>query len=153
MCAGREDFWEKVRQSRRWLLALSAVGLCCQIGNGIYWRSGQLDPAWSGIIYALIEGSYGWVAVLTLLGYAYRYLNYHTRVLDYLTDAVLPVYVVHQPIMFVAAYFALPLSLPIAVEVALLILITGFGSLAFYELIVRRWRPTRFLFGLRVGKI
>ena len=89
------------------------------------------------------------MVVLTLLGYAYRHFNYHTRVLGYLTDAVLPVYVMHQPLMYVAAYFLLPLTLPIALEVALLILFTGFGSLAFYELIVRRWRFTRFLFGLK----
>jgi len=152
MCAGREDLWERVRQGRHWLLAVSVVGLCCQIGNGLYWRTGQQDPAWAGIIYALIEGFYGWVVVLTLCGYAYRHFNYHTRVLGYLTDAVLPVYVMHQPVLFVAAYFLLPLALPIAVEVALLILITGFGSLAFYELVVRRWRLTRFLFGLQLAR-
>jgi glucans biosynthesis protein C len=149
MCAARGDFWEKVRQGRHWLLALSAAGLCCQVGNGLYWRMGKQDPAWDGILYALIDGCYGWMVVLTLIGYAYRYLNYHTRVLVYLTDAVLPIYVMHQPILYVAAFFLLPLSLPIAVEVALLILITGLGSLAFYELLVRRWRLVRFLFGLR----
>jgi hypothetical protein len=38
------------------------------------------------------------------------------------------------------------------VEVALLILITGIGSLAFHELIVRRWRPMRFQFGLKPAR-
>jgi glucans biosynthesis protein C len=152
VCAAREDFWERVRQGRHWLLVLSAAGLSCQIGNGIYWRTGQQDPAWAGTIYALTEGFYGWVVVLTLIGYAYRYFNYYTAVLGYLTDAVLPIYVVHQPILFVAAYLVLPLSLPVSVEGTLLILITGFGSLTFYELIVRRWRVTRFLFGLKVAQ-
>src|SRR5262249_9483143 len=145
------DFWEKVRQRRHWLLVLSVVGLCCQIINGICWRAGLLNPHWDGVIYALVEGFYGWAVVLTLLRYGYRYLNYHTRPLAYLTDAVLPIYVMHQPILFVAAYWLLPLSLPIALEVALLVLITGIGSLAFYELLVRRWRITRFLFGLKLA--
>ncbi len=70
---------------------------------------------------------------------------------DYLTDAVLPIYVVHQPILLVAAYLLLPLSLPVLAEVVLIVAITGLGSLLFYELVVRRWRVIRFLFGLRLA--
>ena len=97
----------------------------------------------------MIEGFYGWAVILTLAGYASAYLNFNNRVLQYLTDAVLPVYVVHQPILLVAAYLLFPISLPLPVEVTALILITGAGSLAVYEVLVRRWRITRFLFGLK----
>ncbi len=50
-----------------------------------------------------------------------EYLNRRTKGLTYLTDAVLPVYVVHQPILLIAAFFLFPLSLPLLLEVALLV--------------------------------
>jgi surface polysaccharide O-acyltransferase-like enzyme len=87
--------------------------------------------------------------VLTLIGYAAGMLDQRSRALTYLTDAILPIYVVHQPIMLVAAYLMFPLSLPVFVEALLLVLVTGFGSLAVYEVLVRRWKIPRLLFGLK----
>ena len=142
-------FWVFVKAFRHRLLALSITGLLFQIGYGVLARANAISPDWYGTLYGVIEGFYGWAVILTLVGYASVYLNYHNRVLQYLTDAVLPVYVVHQPILLVAAYLLFPLSLPLTIEVSALILITGGGSLAVYEILVRRWRLSRFLFGLK----
>jgi hypothetical protein len=77
-------------------------------------------------------------------------LDQRSRALTYLTDAILPIYVVHQPILLVAAYLMFPLSLPVFVEALLLVLVTAFGSLAVYEVLVRRWKIPRLLFGLKI---
>jgi len=151
LCAHKSQFWDYTRRHRRLLLALSLLGLAAQIGNGVYWRSGKADPFWDGIVFGIIEGVYGWAVVLTLIGYAAGMLDQRSRALTYLTDAILPVYVVHQPIMLVAAYLMFPLSLPVFVEALLLVLVTAFGSLAVYELLVRRWKIPRFLFGLKIA--
>lgn len=150
LCAGRGAFWEFVKTSRRKLLVVSLIGLSLQLGNGALWRAGVEDPFWDGIIYGVIRGYYGWAVVLTLAGYASQYINRQSALLRYLNDAVLPVYVVHQPIIIVAAYFLFPLSTPFFIELVLMCLITGIGSFAFYELFVRRWLIARFLFGLKV---
>ena len=85
------------------------------------------------------------------------YLPGITSGLSYLTEAVLPIYVLHQPILLVAAFLHLPIALPLGhlpialplgIEVALLILVTGLGSFLIYELAIRHTRITRFLFGL-----
>ena len=150
LCAGRKTFWEFVKNARRRLLVVSLIGLTMYLGNYMYWQTGAEDPFWDGIIYGVIRGFYGWAGVLTLAGYAYKYINRQSPLLRYLTDAVLPVYVVHQPIIIVAAYYLFPLSLPFLIESVLMCLITGIGSFAFYELFVRRWRIARFLFGLKI---
>ena len=150
ICAGRGAFWEFVKESRKKLLVFSLIGLGFQMGNGILWRAGLVDPLWDGIIYGLIQGIYGWVVVLTLTGYACQYLNRQTDLLRYLNDAVLPVYVLHQPILLVSAYLLLPYSLPAFIEILLIVLITGAGSFAIFEILVRRWRISRFLFGLKI---
>ncbi|WP_431950230.1 acyltransferase family protein [Actinacidiphila sp. bgisy167] len=70
-------------------------------------------------------------------------------VYGYLAAAVLPLYVLHQPIVVAVAYFVVGWSAPIVVEYAVLVVIALILTLTAYELLVRRTRATRFLFGMR----
>lgn len=149
VCAGSEVFWQTLRAHRRRLAVLSAALLALHWGNFAYERSGQADPFWDGIAYACLKGVYGWSVILCLAGYAAEYLNKPSAALTYLTEAVLPVYVLHQPVLLVTAYVLLPLALPLFAEVALLILATGVGSFLGYEVFARRGRLLRFAFGLK----
>jgi peptidoglycan/LPS O-acetylase OafA/YrhL len=72
------------------------------------------------------------------------------RVYTYLAAAVLPLYVLHQPIVVAVAYFVVGWSAPIAVAYVVLVTSSLVLTLAAYELLVRRTRVTRFLFGMRV---
>ncbi|MFD6168722.1 acyltransferase family protein [Streptomyces coeruleorubidus] len=71
------------------------------------------------------------------------------RVYGYLAVAVLPLYVLHQPIVVAVAYFVVGWAAPIPVEYVVLVTISLALTLAAYELLVRRTRVTRFLFGMR----
>ncbi|MEV6537401.1 acyltransferase, partial [Streptomyces sp. NPDC051639] len=71
------------------------------------------------------------------------------RLYDHLAAAVLPLYVLHQPIVVAVAYFVVGWSAPILVEYAVLVVIALILTLTAYELLVRRTRATRFLFGMR----
>ncbi|MEW2468184.1 acyltransferase [Streptomyces sp. NPDC046994] len=71
------------------------------------------------------------------------------RLYGYLSAAVLPLYVLHQPIVVAVAYFVIGWSAPIPVEYAVLVVIALILTLTAYELLVRRTRVTRFLFGMR----
>ncbi|AZM49320.1 hypothetical protein DMB38_29185 [Streptomyces sp. WAC 06738] len=71
------------------------------------------------------------------------------RLYGYLSAAVLPLYVLHQPIVVAVAYFVTGWSAPIPVEYAVLVVIALLLTLTAYELLVRRTRATRFLFGMR----
>ncbi|MDX2701689.1 acyltransferase [Streptomyces sp. PA03-6a] len=71
------------------------------------------------------------------------------RLYGYLAAAVLPLYVLHQPIVVAVAYFVVGWSAPILVEYAVLVVIALALTLTTYELLVRRTRATRFLFGMR----
>jgi hypothetical protein len=46
--------------------------------------------------------------------------------------------------------YLFPLKLPLAVEGAVLVAITGIGALAIYEMMIRPFRIMRILFGLRL---
>ena len=149
LCAPRQDLWDFVRARRRLLLLFSVILWALQLAIDLYRRSGNADPFWDGVFYGAVAGVYGWNVVLALAGYAAEYLNRSSAALSYLTDAVLPIYVLHQPLLLIGAYLLFPLALPLAIEVCLLIAITGGGALLLYEACIRRWRVNRFLFGLK----
>ena len=86
------------------------------------------DPAWS-----VVSGLYAWAAICALCGFAEAALNRPSALLSHLNEAVLPIYVLHQPILLVAAFWLFPLRLPVPVEVLLLAGATGLGSFAIYE--------------------
>nr|WP_237556488.1 acyltransferase [Streptomyces sp. SID5464] len=67
----------------------------------------------------------------------------------YLAAAVLPLYVLHQPIVVAVAYFLVGWPAPIPVEYVVLVTISLALTLVAYELLVRRTRVTRFLLGMR----
>jgi hypothetical protein len=69
--------------------------------------------------------------------------------LAYANEAVLPFYILHQPVILLIGYFVIPLALPIAVKY-LLIAPLAFGiTVGLYEFGVRRWNPIRRVFGLK----
>ncbi|GGP10299.1 acyltransferase [Nonomuraea glycinis] len=73
------------------------------------------------------------------------------KVYAYLAAAVLPLYVLHQPIVVVVAYGVVRLDAPIAVKYPLIVALSLVLTVAAYDLLVRRTRVTRFLFGMRDG--
>jgi hypothetical protein len=137
LLAARQDrFWALLEAHRGKMLAVAAVLLAIQ--------SRVNDPAWS-----VVSGLYAWAAICALCGFAKATLNRSSALLSHLNEAVLPIYVLHQPIMLVTAFWLFPLRLPAPVEVLLLAAATGLGSLAIYEAGIRPFAVCRFLFGLK----
>ena len=71
------------------------------------------------------------------------------RVYGYLAAAVLPLYVLHQPIVVAVAYGVVGWHAPIAVKYVVIVAASLALTVAAYDLLVRRTRVTRFLFGMR----
>src|SRR5208337_4773796 len=95
-----------------------------------------------------IIGSWAWI--LAFVSFAGRYLTMNRPFLQYANDAVLPFYIMHQTALLVVGYFVLQWQIPDFVKW----LIIAFSSFALvmgaYELLVRRFKVLRFLFGMRL---
>jgi glucan biosynthesis protein C len=87
-----------------------------------------------------------WVLSVLVLGY--KYLNKDSSVLSYLSEAAYPVYIVHLVFQNLGASLLSPLNIPVPVKFMMLVLFTLAGCLLTYE-VIKRTRPTRFLFGLK----
>ena len=104
------------------------------------------------VLVMVLGGMLIWAYLLALFGYGMRYLTANRPALAYANEAVLPFYILHQPVILLIGFFIIPLALPIAVKY-LIIAPLAFGmTLGLYEFGVRRVNPVRFVFGLKPRK-
>lgn len=91
---------------------------------------------------------YQWSALVAAFGFAKTHLDHDSWLRTHLSEAVFPVYLLHQTIIIVMSQVLLPLRLLPAIEGPILIICTFALSYAGYELI-RRIRYLRPWFGLK----
>ena len=91
---------------------------------------------------------YQWTALVAAFGFAKAHLNHDSPIRKRLTEAVFPVYVLHQTVIIVASQWLLMFHLAPLVEGPILVVAAFVVSYAGYE-IVRRIRVLRPWFGLK----
>lgn len=94
-------------------------------------------------IYCLCQ----WTPILTVCGFGHRHLNFDSAKRRYLTEAVFPVYILHQTLIVTMAHWMKPIKLAPAIEGVFLIVLTFTISFGVFE-VVRRIAVLRPLFGL-----
>lgn len=96
-----------------------------------------------------LRGFCAWSWILGLLGIGNRLFNTNNRLRSYANEAVLPFYILHQPIILVVGFFVIPWSAGIPFKY-FFIAVTSFILIMFiYEVLVRRISILRLLFGMR----
>lgn len=86
--------------------------------------------------------------ILTILGFAYKYLNYPSKTLQYLKQSAYPIYILHIVFIYLSSLFILPLDLKSEFKFLLIILFTFLGSFFVYDLLIKRIKLLRPLFGI-----
>lgn len=148
--AARDDYWAWVCRWRGRLLAIAVLFLALQSLCRAVWLTGQIEPLCSAVAWSAASSIYAWTMICALCGYALEHLNKRSALLTHLNEAILPVYVLHQPILLIGAYCIFPERLPLPVESTFLVGICGLGALVIYEATIRPFRIMRILFGLKV---
>ncbi|MGF7139956.1 acyltransferase family protein [Roseimarinus sediminis] len=87
--------------------------------------------------------------IFTVFGLGHSYLNFKNKAISYLSKAAYPVYIIHMIFQYLSNYLIFPLNLNIAVKYLLVMIFTFAGSILFYELIIRRIKFIRPLFGMK----
>jgi len=136
-------------QRLRWLsLALVAVLLVTIFT--LYMLVGE--PAYGTAQYTLLYSLYGlwaWCWVLAILGFGMKHLNFSTPVLQHANEAVLPFYILHQPVLLCVGYFVVQWAIPDLLKWMIIFPTSFVVIVALYELLVRRFNLMRFLFGMK----
>lgn len=87
--------------------------------------------------------------IFAVFGIGFSYLNRPSKLLDYLSQAVYPVYIIHMAFLYLASWLILPTSWPVSLQLVLVIAFTTAGCFLTYELLIRRVQFIRPLFGLK----
>ena len=128
--------WARLERWRLFALALAVAAWALLV-------FGQ-PRGWAGhAVMAVLQ----WAALIAAFGYARRHLNRDSAWRTRLSEAVFPVYILHQTILLLAAWALLPLAWPPLLEGLLLVAITLLLSWVGYEAI-RRVDALRPWFGL-----
>jgi surface polysaccharide O-acyltransferase-like enzyme len=108
-------------------------------------------PDWLLMVDRVVYAVEQWAAIVAILGFARRHLVHDSAARRYLTEAIFPVYILHQTIIVICAHSLKPAHLNPGVEGLLLVMVTAAASFLGYELI-RRVQWLRPLFGLAVER-
>jgi len=117
------------------------------------WPPGELDPVLlplpSAIGWCNLSALNVFAWVMTGVGFLTRWFNRPSPVLSYATEAAMPVYVLHQTLIVFAVYQLGHEHWPLPVKYIITFTFALFGSLALYELLIRRSSWLRVLFGVK----
>jgi glucans biosynthesis protein C len=92
-----------------------------------------------------------WLMLVGLLGYGKHYLDRTSPALAYLAEGSYPVYILHQTVIVVFAFYLVGWAVWEPLQWVALLAASVAVTFALYEG-VRRWSVTRFLFGMRRKK-
>jgi peptidoglycan/LPS O-acetylase OafA/YrhL len=149
-----DRFLSAVRRDRWLLFAGGILGLAgffalfAVYGDiALEWGLTFVVP-WSIIlILAFTSMSWGWA--LDVLYLAIRYLNFTNKWLEYGNRTVMPFYLLHQPVIIVIAYFVVQWDLGVTVKLLVILVGSLLVTLGLVELLIRPFRFTRMLFGMK----
>jgi hypothetical protein len=87
-----------------------------------------------------------------LLGAGSRLLNFNNKTLTYANEAVLPFYILHHSVILLAGGFIVQWSRGVETKFFTIAAVCLAVIMAVYELLIRRVKLLRFLFGMKLKK-
>lgn len=146
-----KGLWDVIEQQRKVSLVIAAIPFSF-LWLFVWGPTFEIMPE-EGITFFIIYGALknifliGWL--FTIFGYSRKFFVKPNKLLIYSTEAVYPLYILHQTVMIVLGYYIIQMQLSILVKFVLVVVSTFGGSLLIYELLIKRIGFIRVLFGLK----
>lgn len=131
-------FWQML-VTWRWMFLVIGAGL---FALRIHYF-GMQTPA-----YLIVVESQAWI--FSVLAFGNKHLNHTGKVLQYLSPAAYPVYILHMFFLYLGSALIFPLAIPVQLQFVLVLLFTLGGCMGSYE-IIRRIKWVRLLFGMKLN--
>jgi glucans biosynthesis protein C len=139
--ASSKTTWAKF-SALRWFALIGAI-----TGWAIFAFSPPAKP-----LQFLIVSMFQWCAIVAAFGFAIAHLNRDGRFRAVFTEAVFPIYILHQTIIIVGSQWLLPLTLSPLMEGLVLIAATYLLSYLGY-FAIKRIKPLHSWFGIRSDRV
>jgi glucan biosynthesis protein C len=134
-----------------WMLPAGLAGVAIMVcfWQGVLpWSEGHPDLQ-DYLVNVVLRCLAVWATMVGFIGMAQRLWNKRGRLWAYSAEAAYPFYIWHQTVIVAIAYFVVQMSWPVAAKWVLLMVASLSATLLAYDLLVRRWDPVRFLFGMK----
>jgi glucans biosynthesis protein C len=138
-----------------------ALAVACAATGALLAWAGALsvpDAGLSGVPagWSALQGLAGWAWIAVIMGAAGSLAARRAsrpprwrRAARYANEAVLPFYLLHEPVIVAAAWLIVRWPAPVPAKYAVLVIASFAAALGLYEALVRRFRLTRFLSGMK----
>ena len=136
--------WDWLERRRRIALGLALtvlIGALASFRTGVIERDTAAD--------ALIANLFTWFSLMTFLGYGRRYLSYSNRLLVWARDASYPIYILHQTVIIVLAWYIVAQPWSAGVKYVVVLIATMLACVLIYEVCIRRFGVMRLAFGMK----
>jgi surface polysaccharide O-acyltransferase-like enzyme len=147
--ASSNVFWDNCERYRKINLSIAFITSMILFVN--YYLPNAL-PKKEGLntqVYFILDALQIWSIILSIIGYAKKYLTKSTPILQYLNKAVFPFFIIHQTIIVGLGYWIVQLKVSILTKYLLLSLCSSLLIYTLYEYVIRRTKLTRFLYGMK----
>jgi peptidoglycan/LPS O-acetylase OafA/YrhL len=144
------------------MLTFMVVGTLFALGSEREGADMMVDYDASSLVMRATRGVSGWLWVVAIMGFAggtgkprqaTQRSKTRSAVLDrvgaYTSEAVLPIYVLHQTVIVLLGFYVVEWPISATLKYLVICVISLVVILSVYDVAVRRTRPTRFLFGMK----
>ncbi|HEU4883307.1 MAG TPA: acyltransferase family protein [Longimicrobium sp.] len=149
LLAEAEGAWRWMETNRRTSLLLAVASIVTI--NYLRWN--DVEPAWGynpgNAALQILQGFNAWFWVLAILGFGLRHLSFRNRLLDYAGEGIYPFYLLHQTVIVVIAFYVIRAPDGVWAKFWFTSAVSFALTAAIYDLLVRPYRITRFLFGMK----
>lgn len=130
------------------LLAFFSIGATVLAGPGVAW---EFSPSYTAgsLLYQLVYSINTWAWLVFVLSCGIRWLNRNSKVLGPANEAVLPFYVLQQPVIILIAFYVVQWNMGVLPKWLIISMLAMALTLAVYELLIRRVNAMRWLFGMK----
>lgn len=146
---GDNDYLEYIDKSKRKGLIISLIFFVLYMRVILYYynldNNGNLGLK---VLLSVLRNCIMITTIVAIIGYGRKYLNRGGKVLSYLNKACFPVYIIHQTVIVIIAYYLLNCTLPMYLSISLIIGSSVIITFGIYE-IVSRIKIMRFLIGIK----
>jgi hypothetical protein len=140
----QRDWWLLLAAGSVAMLGILAV---LALGDTTIWMETPGAPAFYLFWTLVTIVAFSWTAFMLFIGL--RFLDFSSRWLQYGQEAVVPFYVLHQPVIVIIAFYVVQWQAGATVKMLAVVLASLLATAGIYELLIRRLAPLRLLFGMK----
>jgi glucans biosynthesis protein C len=145
LLASMNGAWDWLAAKRRIALGIAlalSVGGLTLLETGVIRRDTPADSMFANV--------FTWVWLMTFFGYGRAHLSFGNRFIAWARDASYPVYILHQTVIIVIAYFVIQQPWSPWTKYGIVLAATLLICVLAYELLLRRFAVLRAMFGIKI---